>query len=298
MKKYIIILTLLLINSFVSFGQKSNDSIPMIMLTTISQESVGNSYITFPTDIGNMEPLWFEGNIIPNFIIRTSKDAKWMAVLTPQIIIRMYQENSLPIKTPSYIPQITLFYSLSSESNINSLTLFGKMAHHSNGQNGDFYLADGTINLESGNFTTNYFELGFIKTNYSKRYNAVRFLSASFEGHPVSLTETELIGQYSLYRLNTVFSIFKLPACYHNSERKASFSFQLKANWMLDDFNSLAVFDLKRLNFSLRFSYYPKFLEDIGLFVQYYHGYDYYNIYFNVRRDVLRFGIITEKLRF
>ena len=68
------------------------DTIPNIDLITISQINQGNSYVTFPTDIGNIEPLWFEGNLIPNFTIRTNKNSRLIGVLTPQVIIRMYQE--------------------------------------------------------------------------------------------------------------------------------------------------------------------------------------------------------------
>lgn len=67
---------------------------------------------------------------------------------------------------------------------------------------------------------------------------------------------------------------------------------------MFGDYNNLETFSVERLNLSLTFYYHPKFLEDIGIFVQYYHGSDYYNMYFNHRLDVLRFGIMTEKLRF
>ena len=43
---------------------------------------------------------------------------------------------------------------------------------------------------------------------------------------------------------------------------------------------------------------YLKFLEDIGFFAQVYHGSDYYNIYFDHQLSVIRFGIMTEILRF
>ena len=88
-------------SSFLCVGQENNNTIPSIELTTIAQVNQGNSYITFPTDIGNIEPLWFEGNLIPNFFIRQSKDSRLMGVITPQIIIRMYQEESYPVRTPS-----------------------------------------------------------------------------------------------------------------------------------------------------------------------------------------------------
>ncbi len=280
-------------------AQESIDSSLTISLATIATESVGNSYVTFPTDIGNMEPLWFEGNIIPNFILRTSKDARFIGVITPQIIIRMYKEESLPVKTPSYMPQITLYYNVANKTSLNSSNLFFKLAHHSNGQDGDFYLPDGTINTDNGNFSTNYFELGFIKTKYSERHKAIQFFSASIEAHPPSLSYDQLVGLYSLYRLNTVFSIFRVPNIGNNEKKKkSSVSVRIKSNWMFGDFNNLESYSINRLNISLRFAYHPKFLEDVGLFVQYYNGYDYYNIYFNQRRSVLRFGIITEKLRF
>jgi len=47
-----------------------------------------------------------------------------------------------------------------------SLNLFGRAAHHSNGQDGDFFLEDGSINTTSGNFATNFFRTGFYCYKY------------------------------------------------------------------------------------------------------------------------------------
>ena len=299
MSKYLVIFLIVLIESFACFAQDKNDTIPVIELTTVAQVNQGNSYITFPTDIGNIEPLWFEGNLKPNFYIRQSKNSRLMGVITPQVIIRMYQEESFPVRTPSYIPQITAYYLLSSKTKANSLSLFGKFAHHSNGQDGDFFLENGDINLLTGNFATNYYELGLIKTIYNSRFNAVQFLGTSLEIHPPNLTAEELNGIYSLYRWNTIFSIFKMPPNSSQSKkRNASISLKGQTTWMFGDFNNLDNFSIDRLNLSLTFFYHPKFLEDIGLFVQAYHGMDYYNIYFDHQIDVIRFGIMTEKLRF
>ncbi len=299
MKKYFAILIFTVSYSFFCFGQEKNDTVPIIELTTIAQVNQGNSYITFPTDIGNIEPLWFEGNIIPNFYLRVSKDSRLMGVITSQIIIRMYQEESFPVRTPSYMPQITVYYLLSSKTAVNSLSLFGKLAHHSNGQDGEFYLENGEINLISGNFSTNYYELGLIKTNYNTRFSAAQFFGTSVEIHPPNLTMEEMDGMYSLYRWNNIFSIFRLPTNSNENKRKnASISLKGQATWMFGNLNNWDDFSLDRLNLSLTFYYHPKFLEDIGLFAQLYHGMDYYNIYFNHQIDIIRFGIMTEKLRF
>lgn len=268
-------------------------------LALISQVNEGNSYITFPSDIGNIEPLWFEGNIIPNFYIRKSKNSRLMGVLTPQIIIRMYQEESVPVRTPSYKPQITLYYLLNEKTSCQNLSLYGRAAHHSNGQEGVFFFDDGSVNLKSGSFATNYLELGFIKTNINNRFNAYPFFKTSFEIHPTGFIQNELDGIYSQYRWHNAFSISKLALEKNQKDsRKPNISIKGETTWMFGEYNSLNAFSPERFNLRLTFYYHPKFLEDIGLFVQYYHGSDYYNMYFDHRLDMLRFGLMTEKLRF
>ena len=289
---------LFIILSLSIFGQEQDSIAPNINLTTIAQVSQGESYFTFPTDVGNIEPLVFEANLNASFYIRTSKDARLIGVLTSQIIIRMYQEYSLPVRTPSYMPQLTAYYRLSPKASVNSLSLMSRIAHHSNGQDGQFYLDNGEINTKSGNFSTNYIELGLIKTNFNKRFNATQFFSTSIEWHPEKLTDEDLIGKYSLYRWNTIFSIFKLPTEKTNRKRRASISLKGKTTWMFGEIYEQDFFSLDRLNLSFTFFYHPKFLQDIGLFAQVYRGMDYYNIYFNHQITVLRFGIMTEKLNF
>ena len=298
-KKGIIIV--LIFSNFLNLsGQETNtiDSIPTVELKTITQVNQGNSYITFPTDIGNIEPLMFEANLIPNFLIRKSKDSRLMGVLTGQIIIRMYNEYSYPVKTPSYMPQITAYYRLSDNAKIKQLSTFARFVHHSNGQDGNFFLDDGSINLESGDFSTNYFETGLTKTFYNTKFKAVQFFRTSFAYHPPKMSAAELDGIYSFYRWNSSFSVFKLPEKAKNGKKKARLSLKADATWMFGevyDWNSIS---MNRLNVSFTAFYSPKFLEDIGFFMQFYHGMDYYNMYFNHQLDVLRFGIMTEILRF
>ena len=297
MLKKFVILVLIVFSIIGVFAQDSVKVIPRINLATIAQENSGNSYITFPADIGNIEPLWFEGNIIPNFNIRASKDSRLIGVLTPQIIIRMYQYESFPVQTPSYIPQLTVYYSFNSSRTVKSFSAFAKIAHHSNGQDGPFYLDNGEINTKNGSFATNYFELGIVRTKFNKRFNAVQFFSTSLEVHPKGFSIDELDGIYSKYIWNNVLSFFKLPIDYKD-KKKATISLKGEFSWMFGDVNDWETLSFNRLNLKLTFYYHPKFLEDIGFFAQIYHGMDYYNIYFNHQISVLRFGIMTEKLRF
>jgi len=282
--------------------QAQGDTLPKLDLAKIALVNQSDSYITFPTDIGNIEPLIFEANLNPNFIIRERKDSRLMAVLTPQVTIRMYNKESYPVQTPSYIPQISFYYLTGDRQGLRQNTFFGRIAHHSNGQDGSFYkdsLAK-TINLRTGNFATNYMELGLICTSYSSNKNAVKFFKSSLEIHPRNWMLEELHGQYSGLRLHNSFFAYKLPMDrdFFSKSRRANFSVKIETTWMLDQVNDWETFDLDRLTAALTFYYHPKFLEDIGLFVQFYRGMDYYNIYFQQQISVLRFGIMTEILRF
>lgn len=298
MKRLVVLVLFLVLRAISGDGQQT-EFMPEIGLATIAQTNQGNSYITFPADIGNIEPLWFEANLKPNFYIRQSKNSRLVGVLTPQVIIRMYQEESFPVRTPSYMPQITMYYSLYQKAFSRSLSLFGRITHHSNGQEQPFYLDDGRINLKTGNFATNFVEAGFIATNINHYYKAYQFFKASIEVHPKDLMQEELVGIFSAYRWNNTFSIFKLaPRNVNEKADRPTLSLKGEITWMLDRYNYLAALSGERFNLSFTFYYHPKFFEDIGLFFQYFHGSDYYNIYFDHRLDMLRIGIMTEKLRF
>lgn len=292
--------TIVFITILFSVSLKGQDSLnPDMELTTIARINLGSSYVTFPTDIGNIEPLWFEGNIIPNFIIRKSEDSKLMGVFTPQIILRMYQEESFPVKTPSYMPQITVYYRIIDYPNIIQHTLFAKIAHHSNGQDGDFYLPDGEINIETGSFATNFIEFGFIHNHLNRKLNAHQFFSSSLEFHPPGWSIEELDNKYSMLRWHNEFSLYKIPLGKRIVNNKHTrISLRAKAMWMFGDINDWQVLSLERLNMSLTVYFHPLFLEDIGFFIQMYSGMDYYNIYFNEKRQLIRFGIMTDLMKF
>ncbi len=294
------LLSFLLILFFTAhfFAQSTKGSIHQVDLAKIALVNQSDSYVTLPFDIGNLEPLIFEANISPSFIIRKRKDSRLMGVLTAQIIIRMYDEESLPVRTPSYIPQITAYYLLNDKRALNKHAIFVKFAHHSNGQEGDFYNENGDINLISGNFSTNFMEFGYIFNNHSAKFNAEKFFKTSLEIHPQNWMFEEIRRMYSGFRWHNTFSAFKIPIGTSDTEKSAQISLKLETMIMLDAINGWNTFDSKRFNGSLTFYYHPKFLEEIGFFVQYYHGMDYYNIYFMHQIDVLRIGIMTDILRF
>lgn len=279
-------------------GQTGSEIDP-VNLQLISDISGGNSYITFPSDIGNIEPLWLEASLKPAFRLRKSRSARLMGVLNPNVTLRMYRERSYPVRTPSYMPQMTVYYMIDGRADGRTITLFGRFVHHSNGQDGSFYLENGETNLLSGDFATNYFEGGMILSRKMESLNAYRFFSSSLEIHPESMVAKELIGQYSRFRWHNAITIMKLPnPAGREKEKRPLFSVRGEVTWQAGAYNDLTALSPERINLSATIFYHPVFLEDLGLFASYYHGNDYYNIYFNHRLDILRFGLMTQNLKF
>ena len=282
-----------------------NDSLVNAKFRDYISTSHERSYITVMEGIGNLNPLYFEANLAPYYLIRLKEEYKWAVELSPQILIRMRRESSFPIRTPSYMPRITYYHNLYENTGIRKQIIpFVSIIHHSNGQNGDFYLQDGTINRHSGNFSTNYLEAGAFRTQLNPgRHGQRRFYKAFLEYHFAN--DPHLSGQYGVFRVNFEFQLIqKLRASVgnHPTERKFQENHRLrqsvKLGWTFGEVAEAGQTLLEdRLKFEYTISYHPKMTEDMSLFIQYYYGKDYYNIYFDRNISVLRFGLMTDQLK-
>ena len=149
-----------------------------------------DSYVSYPMG----EHLVFEGQIAPNYTVAQWGDKNSTfcgnVSITPKVILKMYRVRSSPVKTPSYMPKITLHYAWKSDA-VN-LYPFIILSHHSNGQGGDTFQEDpnngdpahhGTLpNTESGSFATNFIQAGYFFSlpGFEKHY-----VGLSYEHHPV-----------------------------------------------------------------------------------------------------------------
>ncbi|PKP10427.1 MAG: hypothetical protein CVU09_07190 [Bacteroidetes bacterium HGW-Bacteroidetes-4] len=83
----------------------------------------------------------------------------------------MYNQDSYPVRTPSFMPRATFFYQfLDKESGKRDLFTYSSIMHHSNGQKGSFYNSDSTsINTLSGSFSSNWVEAGLFLSRPNDR---------------------------------------------------------------------------------------------------------------------------------
>jgi hypothetical protein len=246
------------------------------------------SYITFGQGIGNLEPLIFEAKINPYFLLRTKDNSKWGATLSTNILLRMYAEESLPVRSPSYMPNVVFYRQIDQDTERNNY-LFLKISHHSNGQEGNFYNEDGSVNLYKGSFSTDYFEFGVLfNEKKSLINNCQKYFRTSFEYHFNIDRSPELEGIYSFYRWNNAFRIFRFPVGRDNQYIQS----KIETAWLFGNLKDVNAFDFsKRFNFSMTINYHPKVLTDVSLFANFYSGMDYYNMHFTRRLNVFRIGI-------
>lgn len=260
------------------------------------------SYITFGQGIGKVEPLVFEGLIAPYFLLRTRRNALFGATLSPAILIRMQNKESFPVRSPSYMPNLTIYRQLGApvRDGLNSSYMFFTLEHHSNGQFCDFYNEDGSCNTETGDFSTNLMELGlFINRKVLPFSYTTEYFRTSVEIYPNIGRSEELKGQYSFVRWHNSFRIFRFPGYkymiiqdgYPDLPRVQT---KAETTWMFGDINNAAFLDAReRFNLSFTMAYRPRVLTDVSFFMNFYSGKDYYNMQFNQRINVMRFGLLA-----
>ncbi len=290
----IYIITVVLISP--ATGQESDQDMESYFFSAI-RANQQESYITFGGGFGTTDPLVFEAKVAPYFLLRTSDDAQWGATLSPTIIIRMYAEESFPVRTPSYMPHLTFYRKLGAGEHRLLQYVFLTLAHHSNGQEDPFYSEDGRINTLSGDFSTNYIELGaFFNKRVVPFANTTEYFKISLEYHFDYYRSADLQGQYGFLRWHNSFRVFRSIHSFKSFEFKKSARLMttLNTSWIFGELNEAGTLDFnQRFNVSLTLAYRPSVLRDVGFFINFYTGKDYYNIHFSQRLSVIRAGIQT-----
>lgn len=270
-----------LVTANILMGQDAeyNNRLHMISDRSYIQVMRGNIPTRNPNITETTKTTFMEAQIAPFYFIRFGAKSKLTLSISPKIILRMADAESLPIKTPSFMPTITAFHkinlaSLSRSKVTNWLItpnhhtyLIYRFAHHSNGQKDEFFVP-GTkrINFATGNFSTDYAEVGFQWNDMSATRN--RFTSCgrlSMEHHFSFGREADLkeIYYFNRFILENEFSIYpwmQLGTRFDLMTGSGS-RFQTKSSYQ----------------FSLELQPFRKW-SDLSLFLRFYSGPDYYNI--------------------
>ncbi len=254
-----------------------------ITLGDILHTNLERSYVAYPIGITGLEPLIFEADLVPNFSVLPRS---WHVALflTPKIILRMFGEKSAPVVTPSYMPRLTTFFWFD-ESRAGPRAYFSAaLLHHSNGQSGEFYNADGSHNHDTGSFGTNYFEFGAY-AQFRQTSPVLGWNSFVLEWHPRSLENKEQRSTYGNLRLHLETTIWSNLGPY---AADLSLGFGAILGEMREPTNASKW--LARIPIAVKYAIRPPSI-DVGFYAAYYQGQDYYNIWYDRFISTLQVGI-------
>jgi hypothetical protein len=253
-----------------------------VALGDIVRANLERSYVVYPIGVTGLDPLVFEADLVPNFSVLPHS---WHVALflTPKIVLRMFAENSLPVKTPSYMPRLTTFFWFSDLGSKPTAYFSAMLAHHSNGQSGPFYDSNGAHNHENGSFDTNHVELAAYPVFWKHPFFG--WSSFTFEWHPRFLEDAELRSTYGNTRLHVAATIYASVGDFA-SDLSAGLSAILGE--MQKPTNAATVF--ARFPLAVRYAIHPSTI-DVGLYAAYYQGQDYYNIWYDRFISVFQVGV-------
>ena len=257
----------------------------------------------------------FEAELNHHFhFFNTPESWKWngFTKFNPKIQVRMTSEESTPIRTPGFLPRMTYYFWFNGKDVEDRFTYYSLMlSHHSNGQAGSFYNADGTVNTQSGNFSTNYFELA----NYQfQRKFLPEWTKFAVIWHPGFNREEGLDDQYEEVKVQISTRTTTRTL---RSFKPVAEDMLLKRGWYFKLFTSLSYTLMGRdyvvapnshypqitpqkahwddnINLSLTLSVRPPYFNDMNFFVRYDLGYDYYNINFQREINRIQIGIAAD----
>jgi hypothetical protein len=288
--------------------------------------------------------LVFEAQIAPRIIIydsigdaaqRVLGESKpavwgWQASATPMVRLRMFNETSNPVRTPSYMPKGTVqFMRLRnlSRSNDRDEEEFNRgpietflidaipFGHHSNGQNGCLFTTQfrddegecvnpvpvlpENVNKEDGSFSTNYLQ---VMAYYGR-------LSLDSTGAPdgefatrrewrigagIQLNPQGYVGGSIDEELSDMYGptrvLFEAAAAQRDLWRCGRAEGSFKLQYIGD-----AAPDVPGFITAIEGLCLPRRWGGAGLFVRYYYGQDYYNLAFNEGVSRLQFGFALQK---
>ena len=247
----------------------------------VVRANLEQSYLVYPIGFTGLDPLVFEADIVPNFSILPRS---WHVALflTPKIVLRMFAETSVPVKTPSYMPRLTTFFWFGDIATKPAAYFSATIGHHSNGQSGPFFNMDRSRNHDTGSFETNYVELAAYPVFWKQPFFG--WSSVALEWHPPFTEDADLRETYGNTRLHLATTIYSSVGGFVSdvsAELTAIFGDMQKPT------NASTFF--ARFPITVRYAIRPPGI-DVCLYAAYYQGQDYYNIWYDRFISVLQIG--------
>jgi hypothetical protein len=288
--------------------------------TSLYKENSQMSYTSPFGELGAPSGYVLNGKLTTTYMLFGPQRLPVAFSVNPDFTVRVRTDQSAGVRTPSFRLGGTLYVRLAaSVKNYRYATL--GFTHHSNGQDGNAVLPDGSINTLTGNFNTNYLTANYRFGHFTSKKSPSGLYfsynhSVGLEWHKWFNYESALLGDYGFTRLNYDFS-YRVYQIYNtrrggwkkvrdvnsadkNRLEKETWRFDTQFSYAINRFDAYQFFAPKRrLNIEFSANYSLPFMQNVFLMASFgYYGEDPYNIYFKDRYAYARFGISSSFSRY
>jgi hypothetical protein len=241
----------------------------------------------------------------PDWLV--NKGLNGTLLVNPKVQLRMEGGESAPVKTPSFKPRITYFFwrnrDFVSEREFRYYSVM--LSHYSNGQSGNFYRPDGTVNTDSGNFSTNFFE--FAGYDISQIRYLPEWKKVSVTWHPGFNREDNLDDQYETLKVElsamTQRRILSLGSPGTDPDEAWNYKVYGYVSYIVRGRDYVVApnpgfpqivpqkarwYDNVQVSSEIHIK--PPGFHAMSIYLRYDYGYDYYNIHFQERINRIQIG--------
>jgi hypothetical protein len=230
-------------------------------------------------------------DLSPNFVLINTPKLPFFFVADARVNLRLFASHGDPVKSPSYMPGGTLYFRANNDYYAPQF-FSASYTHHSNGIEGPTLNPNGSVNVDSGKFTTNFYTLTYhfgkrtdVQDKIINRYDAI---GLELHSALVGLGYAHgLAGKYGFVRINGdwLYNIARATPDPIDPDKKTFGNwqrFEFQFTYIADQVYNYSVIDLKkRLNVSLNYYYQFPFMQNVSFLVGAgYRGQDPYNIFF------------------
>ena len=277
---------------------------------SLYKENADLSYIAPGGELGAPSKYVISGRLTTVFMLFGSYKSPVALALIPDFTVRVRNEFSAAVRTPSYRLGGVVYARLNTDpQNYQYAEL--AFTHHSNGQDVSPYNTDGTLNTRNGNFNANNLTLSYRFGNFTipgtnAGYNSFNH-RAGLQWYKLFRYEPALNQGFGFTRLLYNFSWRKYDEIERYRKDKNQTSKAEKETWRLNTEFSYAINKIpaknlaniqKRLNAEINFNYSFPFMHNVFLMAAVgYYGEDNYNIYFQDHYGYVRLGLSSGFLR-
>ena len=303
------------IDSLYKKKQKAN-----IAYTSLYKENSEMSYTSPRGEIGAPSGYVINGKLTTTYMLFGPRSLPIAFSVNPDFTVRVRTDKSAGVRTPSFRLGGNFYVRLTDDV-LNYKYAQLSFTHHSNGQDGDAVLTDGSINTKTGNFNTNYliaaYSFGnFINQASSTDINYSYHHKVGLEWHKWFNYEPALNGDYGFTRINYDFS-FRVYQIYNgqktgwervsptnikskNTLEKETWRFNGQVSYAINKYANYHLFaPERRLNIEGSVNYSLPFMQNVFAMAGFgYYGEDPYNIYFKDKYAFMRFGLSSTFTRF